>query len=166
MTNNIWTSLDSTEKKAELKIVNGQAINITDKRTNVTANKELYPEKQGAACRKLFASIITMAIRDATMKPTKDKFSSKLTIHSEARSAMAFLFSDRCEVYLQFLDINSKYFRKSLVECMSGAKNNSLSSIFSKLVSPLAQKAFMFNYRYWENIPVPATAYKDFEYDD
>jgi len=104
---------------------------------------------------------MTMAIQDATIRPLVDDTFGKLTTCYNARSAMAFLFSDRCDVYLHFLDINPKTFRKSLVECMSGAKNFSASSAFCKLVTPMARKSFMFNYRHYENVVAPDTY--DFE---
>ena len=156
-----WSDLDSANKKDKWRAKGSLAVALTDKKTDVVLSKLLDPKKQGEACRKLFASVMTLAIQDSTKRPVKDRSFNKLTICNDARSAMAFLFSDRCDVYLHFLDIQPKTFRKSLVECMSGAKNSSEDSVFCKLISPMARRSFMFNYRHYENIVVPDTY--DFE---
>ena len=150
-----WSDLDPANKKDEWLAKGGIKIGLTDKKIDVVVGKLFNPKKQGEACRKLFASVMTLAIKDATIRPLKDGNFKKLTTCFEARSAMSFLFSDRCDVYLHFLDINPRIFRESLLACMSGAKNYSKTSVFCKLITPMARRSFMFNYRHYENVVVP-----------
>ena len=161
---NSWNDLDGAERKKKWNIKDKQKVSITDDRVEVSSNGSTDHEQQGAACRKLFASVITLAIRDSTLKPFESF--GKLRMQNEASSAMSFLFGGRCDFYLEFLDIDPSHFRKSLIDSMSGVKNNSSNSVFSKLVTPMGKRAFMFNHRHLENISIPKLNYEDTEYED
>jgi hypothetical protein len=161
---NSWADLNNEERKKKWNIKDKQKVSITDKRAEVSSNGATDHEQQGAACRKLFASVITLAIRDSTLKPFESF--GKLRMQNEASSAMSFLFGGRCDFYLEFLDIDPSHFRKSLIDSMSGVKNNSATSVFFKLVTPMQRRAFMFNHRHLENISIPKLNYVDTEYED
>ena len=160
---NSWNDLDGAERKKKWNIKDKQKVSITDDRVEVSSNGSTDHEQQGAACRKLFASVITLAIRDSTLKPFESF--GKLRMQNEASSAMSFLFGGRCDFYLEFLDIDPSHFRKSLIDSMSGVKNNSSNSVFSKLVTPMGKRAFMFNHRHLENISIPKLNYEE-EYNE
>ena len=161
---NYWEDLDTVERPSKVGIKNNVKVGLTDGHAEVSSRGSTDHEQQGAACRKLFAAVVTLAIRDATLKPFESF--GKLRMQNEASSAMSFLFGGRCDFYLEFLDIDPSHFRKSLIDSMSGVKNNSATSVFFKLVTPMQRRAFMFNHRHLENISIPKLNYVDTEYED
>lgn len=92
---------------------------------------------------RLFAAVVGLALRDACMKPIK--IDGNLVMTSEARSAHNFIWSESCDAYLHWLDIDAEQFRNRINIIMQNTDNAKHGGFM-----PEERRAFRFNKNLWE----------------
>lgn len=106
---------------------------------------------QNRACQRLFASVISQAIRDACLPPidrnTKlpaEDFDGKRQT-TVAVDAIEFLFGKNksFHLYISLLDMYADHFRSKLLESMESNR----PGYFSMTISEVQRRAFKWNHR-------------------
>jgi len=104
-----------------------------------TFEEGLLDEIQAQRCKKLLWSVIQLAVDDACKAPYKTR------PQDDTITAMRFLIGDKMESgldsYLMWLDVDSKEFRRRLVEAMFSERTDKFND--------LAKRAFRFNYNWY-----------------
>ena len=104
-----------------------------------TFGKNDPPEK------RLISAIVGLALRDCTLPPIKLK-RGRIRLDTDALTAFDFLFTEACEDYLEFLDIDPKVMRSRILTIMADT---------SKSIIPfneMSRRAFRMNYRLWRDL--------------
>lgn len=105
---------------------------------------------QNKACQRLFASVISQAIRDACLPPidrdTKrqaEEFEGKRQTEV-AIDAVEFLFGENktFHLYMSLLDMHADHFRSKLLDAMEGGE----PGYFSMTISEDQRRAFRWNH--------------------
>ena len=108
-------------------------------------------DDQTRACMKLWAAVVSMAIRDSTLQPVKiEGLDDKDTIHRpspEALNAMYFLFDETSNLVniLEILDINAVNFRRKILDKMYSDKRKS-DEYFMKEINERHRRNFRYNH--------------------
>ena len=95
---------------------------------------------------RLISSVVGLAIRDATLPPHKGKRRGNLWLDSNASSAFDFLFTESCEGYLDFLDVDVGSFRIRLLKIMNDLSKN------DRPFSDMQRRNFRINYKLWSDL--------------
>jgi hypothetical protein len=118
---------------------------------NPTSNSFLDLNEQTRSCQKLLASVVHLSIKDAcTRPPTEKKGKSLGDIHTDAFTALRFLFGEGVaglNEYATWLDFDAGQFRKKLLEMM---RDDTAKFVFS--IGPEDRRAFRYNYKTWLTI--------------
>lgn len=121
---------------------------VFDDVVNPTSNSFLDINEQTRACQKLLASVVHLSIKDAcTRPPTGKKGKSLGDIHTDAFTALRFLFGEGVaglNEYATWLDFDAGQFRKKLLEMM---RDDTAKFVFS--IGPEDRRAFRYNYKTW-----------------
>ena len=104
-----------------------------------TFEEGLLDSIQTERCKKLLWSVIQLAVDDSCKAPYKTR------PQDDTITAMRFLIGDRIESgldsFLLWLDVDSKEFRRRLVEAMFSERTDKFND--------LAKRAFRFNYNWY-----------------
>jgi hypothetical protein len=99
---------------------------------------------QTRACEALLASVVALAVADATSSPLKNE---KMPLSTEAFTAMRFLFDETqsgLAEYATWLDIDPGHFRLKLREVMSDNSPHVRAGF-----DPMKRRNFRQNYGLW-----------------
>ena len=104
---------------------------------------------QSQACSRLLASVVFLAVKDATLKPYRKKGTNKLTLSSKADSAIEFFFgfdSPISDLYLSLLGWEPDTFKSALLKAMnSESAFDDTKSLFNRS----EKRMFRHNYAAW-----------------
>jgi hypothetical protein len=100
---------------------------------------DLLSKIQADRCKKLLWAVISLAVEDACRDPYKTR------PEAESITAMRFLIGDGnqsdSDSYFLWLDVDSREFRKRLIEAMFADRHDKFSDA--------ARRAFRANYNWW-----------------
>ena len=85
--------------------------------------------------KELMSAVVNRAVLDSLIQPSKQQ-----TLAPIARNAIEFLFSDDIGLYLEFLDIDAKYFKDKFI-------NNMFDDNEDVHFSPTKKRMFRINYK-------------------
>ena len=106
---------------------------------------------QNQACTRLFASVISQAIRDACLPPI-DRETKRQAEDFEGKrqteiavDAIEFLFGENksFHLYMSLLDMHADHFRSKLLNAMESSAN---TGYFNMMISDVQRRAFRWNY--------------------
>jgi hypothetical protein len=122
-------------------------------------------QHQTAACTRLLASVVTLAISDACQPPRRTKTSSGLTWASGRSSldAMRFLMGDGVKHYLELLGMDGNRFKEQILKQMW---DDSERGLFTKKISDAQRRNFRFNHHSFNRIPAASLPINDDELDN
>lgn len=93
--------------------------------------------------KSLISAIVLRALYDAVSPPVQ----KGKTLSPLARDGIEFLFGDNIYFYLEFLNIDGKYFQNQLLKSMY---RDDSTKIMESEFSPSRKRIFRINYQLWE----------------
>lgn len=118
---------------------------MSDSKLSSAAISEIDPQTR--ACMRMWANVVSLAIRDACGKPFKSK-GGTITPSDVSKSAIRFLFDPHSHIakVLDCFDINVDGFRRNLIDLMY---NNKSFSEFNARVQDTQKRNFRLNYLWY-----------------
>jgi hypothetical protein len=126
---------------------------------------QLDEDAQTAACIKLLASVVTLAITDACQKPCRVKNKSGRT-HASTRislDAMRFLMGNGVKSYIENLGMDGDRFKEQLLKQMWDESDR---GYLTEKITAIQRKNFRFNHYSFSNIPAAGQPINDDEMDN
>ena len=108
-------------------------------------------EAQTVACTQLLANVVTLAVIDACLKPTKRNDSARHKVpvsQDKAMDAMMFLM-EGAQHYVEVIGMDGERFKKQLIKAMYDDTDN----YFTKHITSEQRRNFRFNLYFWQNNP-------------
>jgi hypothetical protein len=123
---------------------------------------------QNASCRKLLASVVALAVKDACLPPIKVRSKENKMLRkvpSEAAcSALHFLMGKSVLGYLEMLDMDSDRWRKELMSQMN--TSNTEANPFNSQITAFEKRCFGWNYWWVKANPDQRKALSDEDLDE
>lgn len=114
-----------------------------------SSSENVRVDAQTKACLKLWAAVVSLAVRDCCLQPFKND-QDKYIPQSESIKALGFIFNEdsNLDQILDWLNMDPNHFKKKLVDNMH---SDEISGYLKNEIDDGQRRNFRYNYSWFKN---------------